>query len=151
MSDFGHLGYDALLGAPDPDNPVQDQYSGTWAMYAPPDGDSRVGQLLAKQVVNAIIKPMVYLSNGEKEGTAVGQSVTFRANLVTGGTSPYSYAWSIKEAADPGWTTVGSNSTTWAWTPQSGEEGTYAVRCVVTDSTSQSGEVTWEGFAVTAP
>ncbi len=150
LSDFGHLGYDPLVGAPDPNNPVQDQYTGTWEMYAPPDNDPRVGQLLAKQVVNAIIKPMVYLSNGEKEGTAVGQSVTFQATVVTGGTSPYTYAWSIKEAADPGWTTVGSNSTTWAWTPQAGDEGTYAVRCVVTDSKSQSGEIIWEGFGVTA-
>jgi hypothetical protein len=92
---------------------------------------------------------MAYLSNGEKESTAIGQSVTFQATVVTGGKSPYSYAWSIKEAGDTGWTTKGTNSATWAWTPQSGDEGTYAVRCVVTDSLSESGEVTWEGFAVT--
>jgi hypothetical protein len=150
LSDFGHLGYDPLVGAPDPDNPTQDQYTGTWAMYAPPDDDFRVGELLAKQVVNAIIKPMAYLSNGEKEGVTIGQSVTFQANVVTGGKSPYAYAWSIKEAADPSWTAKGTNSATWAWTPQSGDEGTYAVRCVVTDSLSESGEVIWEGFAVTA-
>ena len=35
-------------------------------------------------------------------------------------------------------------------TPQSGDEGTYAVSCTVTDSLSQSGEVTWQGFTVTA-
>jgi hypothetical protein len=101
-------------------------------------------------VVNAIIKPMAYLSNGEKEGVTVGQSVTFQATVVTGGKSPYSYAWSIKEAGDTGWTSKGTGAS-WAWTPQSGDEGTYAVRCVVTDSKSQSGEVIWEGFAVTTP
>ncbi len=30
VSEYGHLGYDPDLGPPDPDGPVQDQYTGTW-------------------------------------------------------------------------------------------------------------------------
>ncbi len=55
VSDYGHLGYDPSLGAPDPDQPVQGQYTGTWALYRPPNADPRVGQLLAKYVLKAAI------------------------------------------------------------------------------------------------
>ncbi len=56
MSEFGHLGYDetGASGAPDPNNPVQDQYTGTWEMWRPPDGDDRVGQLLADHIIDVI-------------------------------------------------------------------------------------------------
>jgi len=36
LSDYGHLGYDSALGPPDPNGPVQDQYTGTWAMWTLP-------------------------------------------------------------------------------------------------------------------
>ncbi|MCP4715999.1 MAG: hypothetical protein GY868_12855 [Deltaproteobacteria bacterium] len=52
ISEYGHLGYDSELGAPDPNAPVQEQYTGTWAYYRPPSDDPRVGQLLAKHVLN---------------------------------------------------------------------------------------------------
>jgi hypothetical protein len=55
VSDYGHLGYNQELGPPEPDNPVQEQYTGTWAYYRPPNDDSRVGQLLAKHVLNALL------------------------------------------------------------------------------------------------
>lgn len=50
VSAYGHLGYDPALGPPDSNAPVQDQYSGTWALYSPPNGDPRVARLLAKHV-----------------------------------------------------------------------------------------------------
>jgi hypothetical protein len=55
VSEYGHLGYDPALGLPDPNGPVQGQYTGTWAMYQPPDDDPRVGKLLAKHVLNAVL------------------------------------------------------------------------------------------------
>jgi hypothetical protein len=54
VSDYGHIGYDPSLGPPDPNGPVQDQYTGTWALWRPPNADLRVGQLLAEHVLNAI-------------------------------------------------------------------------------------------------
>ena len=54
ISEFGNLGYDPALGAPDPNNPVQDQYTGTYDYYRPPNDDPRVGQLLADHVLNYI-------------------------------------------------------------------------------------------------
>jgi len=150
LCEYGHLGYDPGIGQPDPNNPVQNQYDGTWEMYAPPDGDDGVGELLAKHVINAIIKPMVYLSNGEKEDITEGESVTFQAHVVTGGKSPYAYAWSTNKNGS-GWTPVGGNSSSWTWNSASGEAGTYSVRCTVTDSQSESGAVMWEGFEVSAP
>ncbi|KPJ58503.1 MAG: hypothetical protein AMJ42_03165, partial [Deltaproteobacteria bacterium DG_8] len=150
LSDYGHLGYDPGMGAPDPNNPVQDQYTGTWEMYVCPSDDPRMGQLLAKHVINAAVKPMVYLTNGNLEGITVGGSVTFEAH-VSGGEPGYTYQWSIKEAGDPDWTTVGGNSSTWTWNPGGGDEGTYEVRCKVTDSRGHIGEVIWEGFVVSTP
>jgi hypothetical protein len=55
VSEYGHLGYDATKGAPNPDGQVQEQYTGTWALYRPPNADPRVGQLLAKHVLKAAI------------------------------------------------------------------------------------------------
>jgi len=54
LSDYGHLGYDPLIGPPDSNGPVQNQYRGTWAMYKPASGNSCVGHLLAKHVLNAV-------------------------------------------------------------------------------------------------
>jgi hypothetical protein len=55
VSEYGHLGYDAALGAPDPDSPVQDQYTGTWAMYRPPNDDPRIAELMANHVLKAAL------------------------------------------------------------------------------------------------
>jgi hypothetical protein len=131
-SEFGHYGYDQGTGAPDPDFPVQDQFTGTWAMYEPPDDDPAVGELLAKHVINSIIKPMVYLSNEEKESIIEGESVIFSAHVVTGGTPPYTYEWSTNKD-DAGWVSQGTGSS-WTFNTTGGDAGTYAIRCVATDS-----------------
>jgi hypothetical protein len=55
VSEYGHIGYDPAAGTPDPDAPVQQQYTGTWDMYRPANDDPRVGQLLAKHVLNAVL------------------------------------------------------------------------------------------------
>ncbi|MCX5895683.1 MAG: hypothetical protein NTZ51_07635 [Proteobacteria bacterium] len=55
VSEYGDLGYDPAIGPPDPDNPVQDQYTGTWAMWTPPNDNPRVGKLLAKYVLGAAL------------------------------------------------------------------------------------------------
>jgi hypothetical protein len=142
LSDYGHLGYD-------PDPLANNQYTGTWEMYLPPDDDIRVGELLAKHVINAIIKPLVYLSNGETESITEGGSVTFTAHVVTGGTSPYTYEWSTNKD-DAGWISQGTGSS-WTFNTLGGDAGTYAVRCVATDSLSETGAVTWDNFVVSTP
>jgi hypothetical protein len=148
VSDYGHLGYDPAMGPPDPNGPVQDQYTGTWDMYTPPNDDPRVGEILARHVLNAAVNPMVYLTNGELEGINEGGSVTWEAHVTGGGVPAYTYEWSTKEAEDASWSTVGGNSSTWPWNPASGDGGTYAIRCKVTDAQDHSGEVTWDGFVV---
>jgi len=55
LSDYGHLGYNPAAGPPDPDGPVQDQYTGTWDMYEPPDDDPRLGPILAKHVLKTAL------------------------------------------------------------------------------------------------
>lgn len=52
LSDYGHLGYDPASGAPNPDMPVQSQYTGTWEMYQPASGRQEVGQMLAQHILN---------------------------------------------------------------------------------------------------
>ncbi len=47
---YGHLGYDSAVGAPDDDAPVQDQYTGTWAMWDPPNDDPAAGAYIALKV-----------------------------------------------------------------------------------------------------
>jgi hypothetical protein len=54
VSEFGHLGYDPAVGQPDPDRPVQSQYSGTWAMWQAPNDDPRVGAFLAERVAELV-------------------------------------------------------------------------------------------------
>ena len=147
VSDYGHLGYDPSLGPPDPNGPVQDQYTGTWDMWVCPNDDPRVGKLLAKHVLNAAVKPMVYITNGEVEGVETGQAVTWHGHVVTG-TPDYAYEWSIKQAGDTDWSSVGENSSSWVWTPGSGETGTYNVRCQVKDAKGGNGEVVWEDFEI---
>lgn len=50
VSDYGHLGYDPVLGAPSQNAPVQNQYRGTWDMYRPASGSPLVGGYLALKV-----------------------------------------------------------------------------------------------------
>jgi hypothetical protein len=150
VSDYGHLGYDPAMGPPDPNGPVQDQYTGTWEMYIPPNDDPRMGEILARHVLNAAVNPMVYLTNGELEGINEGGSVTWEAHVTGGGVPPYTYEWSTKEAGDASWSMAGGNSSTWPWNPAGGDAGTYAIRCQVTDAQDHSGEVIWEGFVVSS-
>jgi hypothetical protein len=58
ISAYGHLGYDPSLGPPDDDNPVQDQYTGTWSMYATTGDDPRMGRLMAKHVLEFLSEGM---------------------------------------------------------------------------------------------
>jgi hypothetical protein len=149
LSDYGHLGYDPAKGPPNPDAPVQDQYTGTWAVWAPPDDNPGVGKLLAKHVLNTAVNPMVYITNGERERVAAGEGVTFKAHVVTGAPE-YTYEWSIKKEGVMNWAPVAQNSPTWTWTPGTGDRGTYNIRCKVTDAKRGTGEVVWKGFEVSA-
>ena len=150
VSEYGHIGYDPLSGDPEPDNPVQNQYTGTWEMYAPPNDDPGVGQLLAKHVLSSVVNPMVYITNGNLEGITTGGSVTFEAHA-SGGKPAYTYEWSINKD-DSGWSVVsGETSSTWTWNPVSGDEGSYDIQCKATDSLYRFGNVTFEDFVVSAP
>ncbi len=55
VSDYGHLGYDAVAGAPNPNAPVQGQYTGTWAMYKPASASPLVGGYLAAKIWQHIL------------------------------------------------------------------------------------------------
>ncbi|MDX2143889.1 MAG: hypothetical protein SFV19_11085 [Rhodospirillaceae bacterium] len=54
VSAYGQLGYDAAKGAPSDERPVQNQYTGTWAMWVPANDDPRMGELLANEVVKYV-------------------------------------------------------------------------------------------------
>lgn len=54
ISAYGHLGYDPAKGKPSDDAPVQDQYTGTWAMWIPANDDPRMGDMLAAEVVKYV-------------------------------------------------------------------------------------------------
>ena len=56
LSDYGNLGYDAKLGPPNPEKPVQNQYGGTWDLYITPNDDPRLGQLLGQQVLRTVLE-----------------------------------------------------------------------------------------------
>lgn len=51
LSAYGLLGYDSVEGAPSEDGPVQNQYSGTWSIWDPINGDPRLGSFMAGHVV----------------------------------------------------------------------------------------------------
>jgi hypothetical protein len=148
MSEYGHRGYDPALGPPDPDNPVQDQYTGTWEMYSAPNDDPRIGEMLARHVLNAAVNPMVYITNGEVEGILEGENVTFEAHVTGGGVPPFTYEWAVKREGTSNWKTIGGDASSWTWTPSLLDAGTHDIRCSVTDSQARAGEVTWEGFVV---
>jgi hypothetical protein len=61
LSDFGHIGYDETgsSGAPDPDFPVQNQYTGTWAMYSPPNDAAGLVTLIANHVLGTAGCPTI--------------------------------------------------------------------------------------------
>jgi len=149
VSEYGHLGYDPAKGPPDPNAPVQDQYTGTWNMWLCPNDDPRVGKLLAKHVINAAINPMVYVTNGEIEGIEAGENVIWEAHVVTG-TPDYTYEWSIRKEGATDWSPMGGSGSTWTWTPGTEDAGTYDIRCKVTDAKGGTGEVTWKYFEVSA-
>ncbi|MCX5902529.1 MAG: hypothetical protein NTV89_03465 [Proteobacteria bacterium] len=147
-SAYGHLGYDPALGAPDPNKPVQNQYTGTWDVFATTDDDPLFGKMLAKHVLNAAINPMVYITNTDvKTSVKAGESVTWEANAA-GGKPGYTYQWSIQKQGTTDWQAAGQNSATWDWSPGAADAGTYSIRCTVTDTNLRAGEVTWEGFIV---
>ena len=50
VSEYGHLGYDPDQGPPNPGQPVQEQYRGSWATWMPPNDNPRVGKFLARHV-----------------------------------------------------------------------------------------------------
>lgn len=52
ISEYGHLGYDPARGQPNPSAPVQQQYSGTWATWNPPNDDPRLARFLARHVID---------------------------------------------------------------------------------------------------
>jgi hypothetical protein len=54
VSEFGHLGYDQILGQPNADRPVQAQYTGSWATWTPPNTDPRVGKILSRHVIDYV-------------------------------------------------------------------------------------------------
>ena len=53
VCEYGHLGYDQSISAPDVISPSKIDDTGTWAMYVPPNDHPRVGKLLAKYVLQA--------------------------------------------------------------------------------------------------
>ena len=48
---YGHLGYDPGQGPPSEEQPVQEQYRGTWELWGAANADPRIGELLANQVL----------------------------------------------------------------------------------------------------
>ncbi len=55
VSEYGHLGYDPEMGLPDTNSAVQDQYTGTWAMWDPPNYEDEFAEFLAKHVIDAAL------------------------------------------------------------------------------------------------
>ncbi len=60
MSAYGQLGFDitGAGGLPDPEKPVQDQYTGTWDLYRAANADPRLAKLLAGHVLDAALKTL---------------------------------------------------------------------------------------------
>lgn len=54
VSAYGHLGYDPTQGKPSDTAPVQGQYRGSWALWQPPNGDPRIGAMLADHVIGML-------------------------------------------------------------------------------------------------
>ncbi len=60
LSAYGQLGFDitGASGLPDPEKPVQDQYTGTWDFYTSINDDPRLAKLLASHVLDAALKTL---------------------------------------------------------------------------------------------
>jgi hypothetical protein len=54
LSAYGHLGYNPANGKPSDNEPVQNQFGGTWAMWTPPNDDPEVIQLLSSEIIDYI-------------------------------------------------------------------------------------------------
>ena len=54
VSEFGHLGYRSELGAPNLNQPVQNQYSGTWSMWKVTEDHHALAKFLADKVIEHI-------------------------------------------------------------------------------------------------
>ena len=101
MSDYGHFGYDPALGPPDPNSPVQDQYTGTWEMFTLLNDDPRVGQMLTHHVLDTTVNRMVYITSGKLRGIDLGGNLTFEAHVTGGGVPAYTYEWSVRKKGMP--------------------------------------------------
>ena len=55
VSEYGNLGYDQSLGPPSADEPVQEQYTGTWVLWQPPSDNPKAGKYLAQKVFDHIM------------------------------------------------------------------------------------------------
>ena len=54
VSEFGHLGYKSELGPPNLNQPIQNQYSGTWSMWQVSEDHHALAKFLADKVVQHI-------------------------------------------------------------------------------------------------
>ena len=54
VSEFGHLGYKSELGPPNLNQPIQNQYSGTWSMWQVTEDHHALAKFLADKVVQHI-------------------------------------------------------------------------------------------------
>jgi len=54
VSAYGHLGYDPDLGLPSDEFPVQNQYTGSWAMWDVTENHKAVAQFLADKIIEHI-------------------------------------------------------------------------------------------------
>ena len=100
LSDYGHLGYNPASGAPNPNAPVQNQYTGTWEMYRPANADPEVGEMLAQHILG--------------EFTCVSTTTTTIAALTTTTTIPSTVINLAEFKATPG-----SGKVTLIWTTAS--------------------------------
>lgn len=80
---YGHLGYDPALGLPDTDNPVQDQYAGTWVLWEPINKAPGLGKMLAKHILEVLDNPYVDESgsSSSSSSSSTGPAAVSNANI----------------------------------------------------------------------
>jgi len=76
VSDYGHLGYNPAGDPPDPDAPVQNQYTGTWEMYQPASADPRVGKMLAQHILNEFLCEPSLITLADLQAIAGNKKIT---------------------------------------------------------------------------